>query len=399
MNRRKRRKQRVSRPAVTVEISGGADGSARMVKVRRSAKFLPYQMLIGARADVIPMAVFRLTGRSWVHGLAAWAAVSQAVGQDGRAERSKRAAMVLRGFAMRSAGLHLVACVGSGLFRSGSFETSCLRGKAEQLAKLGQEMVELAGTGAHGGRIDFPVGSGTRSVILSLVRTAGSIRFRHCGAASHPVRHLALGWENPIASGRDLKDMPGTGVDPEGEDRPLAVGPISRLSQGMKLGQGDGQADSLDGDLDFMADRLGDGQSWPGDPEVLSMAAAAELLGLLNLMQVELSEMAGEIPPSLVTRPFPYQREVTAWSAVEAPRGVVTHRLTFDGDGRLTDTEVVMPSERDLVHLERAVGHLVDSAERSGVSRPEMEALIERLVLAHNPCADPSGKFVSVEWD
>jgi coenzyme F420-reducing hydrogenase alpha subunit len=82
--------------------------------------------------------------------------------------------------------------------------------------------------------------------------------------------------------------------------------------------------------------------------------------------------------------------EVTAAEGVgvvEAPRGVLFHHYSFDGDGRIDKANCVVPSTQNNGNIHRDLPALVDNAIARGIDDDRrLELVCSMLVRSYDPC-------------
>ncbi|WP_225848928.1 Ni/Fe hydrogenase subunit alpha [Streptomyces sp. HPF1205] len=97
---------------------------------------------------------------------------------------------------------------------------------------------------------------------------------------------------------------------------------------------------------------------------------------------------AVEVPP----------RAGTGHGATEAPRGLLYHRYTLDGEGRITDARLVPPTAQNQGAIEEDLRVLVETALAGGTpSEADLAPLCERAIRNHDPCISCSAHFLDVD--
>ncbi|MGB4599076.1 MAG: nickel-dependent hydrogenase large subunit [Trichlorobacter sp.] len=81
---------------------------------------------------------------------------------------------------------------------------------------------------------------------------------------------------------------------------------------------------------------------------------------------------------------IPEQFAGSATALIEAPRGLLLHQYTFDGDGRCTGAQVVTPTAINQAAMAASLTSLVDRLAGNSVSEVKVQA--ERLVRCFDPC-------------
>lgn len=70
----------------------------------------------------------------------------------------------------------------------------------------------------------------------------------------------------------------------------------------------------------------------------------------------------------------------------EAPRGALFHELELDDEGRVTHSAILTPTAQNIASLEADMRLLAEQMVASGAEQPEVQAEIEKLVRAYDPC-------------
>lgn len=73
-------------------------------------------------------------------------------------------------------------------------------------------------------------------------------------------------------------------------------------------------------------------------------------------------------------------------AAVEVPRGILYHCYEFDGEGRITRADCVIPTSQNHANIQHDLVALVEELAGAGKSDAEIERLAAMLVRAYDPC-------------
>jgi coenzyme F420-reducing hydrogenase alpha subunit len=82
-------------------------------------------------------------------------------------------------------------------------------------------------------------------------------------------------------------------------------------------------------------------------------------------------------------------------AAVEAPRGVLIHRYSIDGGGKVTAADVITPTAMNYANIEADAYALVP--QLTSLSKEDAELRVNMLVRAYDPCISCSVHFVRTE--
>jgi coenzyme F420-reducing hydrogenase alpha subunit len=73
-------------------------------------------------------------------------------------------------------------------------------------------------------------------------------------------------------------------------------------------------------------------------------------------------------------------------AAVEVPRGILYHCYEFDGDGRITKADCVIPTSQNHANIQHDLVAMVEELAAAGKSDAEIEKQAAMLVRAYDPC-------------
>ncbi|MFR9675639.1 Ni/Fe hydrogenase subunit alpha [Streptomyces sp. TR06-5] len=91
-------------------------------------------------------------------------------------------------------------------------------------------------------------------------------------------------------------------------------------------------------------------------------------------------------------------RPGTGHGATEAPRGLLYHRYTLDGNGAVADACLVPPTAQNQGAVEEDLRAVLQAAlERGTPSEAELTRLCERVVRNHDPCISCSAHFLDLD--
>ena len=95
-------------------------------------------------------------------------------------------------------------------------------------------------------------------------------------------------------------------------------------------------------------------------------------------------------PPAVETEP----RAGTGHGVTEAPRGLLYHRYTTDGDGTIVDAKIVPPTSQNQRPIEEDLRGLVE--RHLDLPEPELTRLCERTIRHYDPCISCSTHFLTL---
>ncbi|MBI3190591.1 nickel-dependent hydrogenase large subunit [archaeon] len=82
---------------------------------------------------------------------------------------------------------------------------------------------------------------------------------------------------------------------------------------------------------------------------------------------------------------------------IEAPRGTLFYKVTVSKTGKLTKTNVIVPTSQNQINMEKDIGKLVQDNIES-MPKEKIEYEIEKLIRAYDPCMSCATHFLKVRW-
>ena len=70
---------------------------------------------------------------------------------------------------------------------------------------------------------------------------------------------------------------------------------------------------------------------------------------------------------------------------IEAPRGILFHSVKIGADGKITDYNIIPPTQINLASLEKEADELMRKNKKK-ISSSELKKQIEQLIRAFDPC-------------
>ncbi len=77
-------------------------------------------------------------------------------------------------------------------------------------------------------------------------------------------------------------------------------------------------------------------------------------------------------------------RKISGSACLEAPRGILFHSVRINPQGKITDYNIIPPTQINLASLEKEASELI--RKRKKISRAKIENELERLIRAFDPC-------------
>lgn len=102
-----------------------------------------------------------------------------------------------------------------------------------------------------------------------------------------------------------------------------------------------------------------------------------------------------DIKPETIIKQAP--REGVGVGVIEAPRGILYHKVEIDGKGIVTKGEIVVPTGQNQRNIEEDVHEIVNNLYPK-TSKEKILHEIEKLIRAYDPCISCATHFLKVDW-
>ncbi len=83
---------------------------------------------------------------------------------------------------------------------------------------------------------------------------------------------------------------------------------------------------------------------------------------------------------------------------VEAPRGTLYHRFEINDKGIIQNAEFVIPTQQNIIHLEKDVAKYVEELLKSGMNKDKISLKVEEMIRAYDPCMSCATHFLKIDW-
>lgn len=124
------------------------------------------------------------------------------------------------------------------------------------------------------------------------------------------------------------------------------------------------------------------------NPYMNNVAQAVEVLDALSRcagLCRRLAEPDGEFEGG--SKPVAFEVKAgTGAGFTEAPRGALFHQLELDDSGRVVHASIMTPTAQNCANLEADMRVLAEALVANGAEAPEVQAEVEKLVRAYDPC-------------
>ncbi|MFH1631631.1 MAG: nickel-dependent hydrogenase large subunit [bacterium] len=84
-------------------------------------------------------------------------------------------------------------------------------------------------------------------------------------------------------------------------------------------------------------------------------------------------------------------------AVIEAPRGLLYHKIEIDGKGIVKEGEIVVPTGQNQINIEESIFKYVESLLPT-MDKKDIPLEIEKLIRAYDPCTSCATHFLKVKW-
>lgn len=83
---------------------------------------------------------------------------------------------------------------------------------------------------------------------------------------------------------------------------------------------------------------------------------------------------------------------------IEAPRGTLYYKLDFDSSGNIKKADLVIPTQQNIIHLEKDVAKYVEQLLTKGMAKDKISLEVEKMIRAYDPCMSCATHFLKIDW-
>jgi sulfhydrogenase subunit alpha len=92
-----------------------------------------------------------------------------------------------------------------------------------------------------------------------------------------------------------------------------------------------------------------------------------------------------------------FKEDAVGVGVIEAPRGTLYHRVTLNSTGKITKTNVIVPTAQNQINIEKDIAKIVQ--DNIALPKDKIEYELEKLVRAYDPCMSCASHFLKVKWE
>ena len=122
----------------------------------------------------------------------------------------------------------------------------------------------------------------------------------------------------------------------------------------------------------------------------------AQAIEMLNIVDNSLEILNIEIKPEkpILIKP----KKSTGVGVIEAPRGTLYYRLDLDDKGTVTFADLCIPTQQNILHMEKSIAAYVESLIKKEKTKEEISFEIEKMIRAYDPCMSCAAHFLKIDW-
>ncbi len=92
------------------------------------------------------------------------------------------------------------------------------------------------------------------------------------------------------------------------------------------------------------------------------------------------------------------QKKSTGIGVIEAPRGTLYYKLDLDSKGIVIDADLCIPTQQNLIHLEKDLAKYVEDLLKTNKSKQKISLEVEKMIRAYDPCMSCATNFLKINW-
>jgi len=125
-----------------------------------------------------------------------------------------------------------------------------------------------------------------------------------------------------------------------------------------------------------------------------NLAQAIETLHCIDSSVEKLETLEFKEEPRVEVKP----RQGNGIGVIEAPRGTLYYALSTTQDGKISQADLVIPTQQNQVNMEKDIAELVNSLLKKKASKHQIQMEVEHLIRAYDPCMSCASHFLKINW-
>ena len=133
----------------------------------------------------------------------------------------------------------------------------------------------------------------------------------------------------------------------------------------------------------------------------------AQAIEMLNIVDNSIEILKVPIKKEKLAEIVP--RKSTGVGVMEAPRGTLYYRLDFNVDGVVVFADLCIPTQQNVISMEKTIGAYVESLlaksdsggrkSEVGGREEQISFEIEKMIRAYDPCMSCAAHFLKIDWE
>lgn len=91
-------------------------------------------------------------------------------------------------------------------------------------------------------------------------------------------------------------------------------------------------------------------------------------------------------------------KESVGIGVLEAPRGHLFYKISFDSKGVVKDSLFCIPTQQNVIHMENSIAKRIESLLKKKISKKDVSWEVEKIIRAYDPCMSCAAHFLKIDW-
>ncbi len=91
-------------------------------------------------------------------------------------------------------------------------------------------------------------------------------------------------------------------------------------------------------------------------------------------------------------------KKSTGIGVIEAPRGTLYYKLDLDSNGTVTNADLCIPTQQNIIHLEKDLAKYVEDLLKTNKTKQKISLEVEKMIRAYDPCMSCATNFLKINW-
>jgi len=127
-----------------------------------------------------------------------------------------------------------------------------------------------------------------------------------------------------------------------------------------------------------------------------NLAQAIECLHIID-SSIDMIDKVKDSKKEKPAEPKIEDKDYEGVGVVEAPRGTLYYKIKIDGRGIVTDCDLCIPTQQNIIHMEKGIAKYIESM-LDEKSKNEISMGVEKMIRAYDPCMSCATHFLKIDW-